>query len=88
MAALEDIREGAKVIGAQGKSLGKVVEVNRDPGSGTVIAFVVESGIWRFGSRRKVSADVVRDVNSDGAVVIRMTKDEFSRLPKLAEATA
>lgn len=88
MAALEDIREGAKVVGSQGKHLGEVVAINRDTASGKVRSFDVESGFWRFGSRRQVSADVVRDVGSDGTIVIRMSKDEFTRLPKLAEAAS
>lgn len=80
---IDQIHEGMKVTGSQGKQLGKVDRVIRHPHTGAVQGFVVSHGI--LGRKHKeLTIDLVRQVNVDpDLVVVRMTRSEFKQLPDL-----
>lgn len=86
MAQTDQIHEGAKVNGDQGKHLGKVERLIRHPETGAVEAFIVSHGL--LGRKQKeLTVDLVRQVNvNPDLVVIRMTKSEFKQMPDLVPA--
>jgi sporulation protein YlmC with PRC-barrel domain len=71
-----------RVIGEQGKPLGKVETLVHDSATGAISAIVIRHGILRR-NQTLVPADQVKQVNQD-SVVLRYSKSTFKQLPKLA----
>jgi sporulation protein YlmC with PRC-barrel domain len=71
-----------RVIGEQGKPLGKVETLVHDSNTGAVSALVIRHGLLRR-NQTLVSADQVKQVNQD-SVVLRYSQSTFKRLPKMA----
>ena len=68
-----------KVIGTQGKVLGKVDTVELDPTSGSLVAITVRHGMFRKHVNR-VPAGRVKHVN-DNSVVLDFSAKAFKLLP-------
>lgn len=74
-----------RVIGEQGKALGKVETLVHDSNTGALSAIVVRHGLLRR-NQTLVPAEQVKQVNQD-SVVLRYNQATFKRLPKM-EASA
>jgi hypothetical protein len=77
------LRPQMRVVGGQGKSLGKVDAVERDPQTGHLIAVIVRHGLFRP-SNTRVLADRVKWVNED-SVVLQYGRGDFGRLPTVGD---
>lgn len=71
-----------RVIGEQGKPLGKVDTLVHDSNTGLLSAIVVRHGLLRR-AQTLVPAAQVKQVNQD-SVVLRYSQAAFKRLPKMA----
>ncbi len=76
------LRTQMRVIGEQGKPLGKVETLVHDSNTGVISALVIRHGLLRR-NQTLVSADQVKQVNQD-SVVLRYNQSSFKRLPKMA----
>lgn len=76
------LRTHMRVIGEQGKALGKVDTLVHDSNTGVISAIVVRHGLLRR-DQTLISADQVKQVNQD-SVVLRYTPATFKKLPKMA----
>ncbi len=79
------LRTQMRVIGEQGKALGKVETLVHDSNTGLVSAIVVRHGLLRR-DQTLIPADHVKQVNQD-SVVLRYTPAAFKKLPKIAAST-
>ncbi|MGH9173630.1 MAG: PRC-barrel domain-containing protein [Vicinamibacterales bacterium] len=77
------LRPELRVIGEQGKALGKVDTLVHDSSTGTVSAIVVRHGLLRR-DQTIVPADQVKHVNHD-SVILRYSATAFKKLPKMAD---
>ena len=71
-----------RVIGEQGKPLGKVETLVHDSTTGAISALVIRHGLLRR-NQTLVPADQIKQVNQD-SVVLRYSQSSFKRLPKMA----
>ena len=71
-----------RVIGEQGKPLGKVETLVHDSTTGAISAIVIRHGLLRR-NQTLVPAEQVKQVNHD-SVVLRYSKSAFKQLPKIA----
>ncbi|MGA7670035.1 MAG: PRC-barrel domain-containing protein [Nitrolancea sp.] len=71
-----------RVIGAQGKQLGKVETLDHDTDSGRLLSLVVRHGMFS-NKLTTVSATRVKWVNSD-SVILDISPTAFNQLPRLA----
>ena len=69
-----------KVVGTQGKALGKVAAIELDPTSGSLVAITVRHGMLRKQLCR-VPAARVKHVN-DNSVVLDFSPKAFKSLPE------
>jgi uncharacterized protein YrrD len=76
------LRPQMRVIGEQGKALGKVDALVHDSDTGMLSAIVVRHGLLRR-NQTLVSADRVKHVNQD-SVVLRYGAAAFKKLPTMA----
>jgi uncharacterized protein YrrD len=84
MTSGEHIREGAKVIDKERKTLGTVGTIQRDPVSGEVETFTVKQGLWFMAKTKIMSVNLVKQVNQDpDTVVVTVSKAEFRTMPEL-----
>lgn len=84
MTSGENIREGAKVLDNNRKTIGTVSSVQRDPVSGEVETFTVKSGFWFLARTKILSVDLVKQVNQDpDTVVVTLSKADFRAMPEL-----
>jgi hypothetical protein len=74
------LRSGMRVLGEQGKAIGKVDVVERDAAD-QLIALQVQHGLIRR-KRTRVVAQQVKQVNQD-SVVLSITRDRFRKLPPI-----
>ena len=74
-----------RVIGEQGKPLGKVETLVHDSATGAVSAIVIRHGLLRR-NQTLVPAEQVKQVNQD-SVVLRYSQSAFKRLPKMASGS-
>ncbi len=79
------LRTQMRVIGEQGKVLGKVETLVHDSNTGLISAIVVRHGLLRR-DQTLIPADHVKQVNQD-SVVLRYTPTAFKKLPKMAAST-
>ena len=70
-----------RVIGEQGKPLGKVETLVHDSTTGAISAIVIRHGLLRR-NQTLIPAEQVKQVNQD-SVVLRYSQSAFKRLPKL-----
>lgn len=76
------LRTQMRVIGEQGKALGKVDTLVHDSNTGLLSAIVVRHG-WLRRDQTLIPADHVKQVNQD-SVVLRYSPAVFKKLPKMA----
>lgn len=73
------LRPRLRVIGGQGKRLGAIDALERDPATGQLTALVVQHGLLRKQFTR-VPASRVKWVNQD-SVILELSRSGFKQLP-------
>jgi uncharacterized protein YrrD len=76
------LRTQMRVVGQQGKALGKVDTLVHDSNTGLISAIVVRHGLLRR-NQTLIPAEQVKQVNQD-SVVLRYSPTAFKKLPKMA----
>lgn len=76
------LRTQMRVVGEQGKALGKVDTLVHDSNTGMISAIVVRHGLLRR-NQTLIPAEQVKQVNRD-SVVLRYSPTAFKKLPKMA----
>ena len=76
------LRVQMRVVGQQGKALGKVDTLVHDSNTGMISAIVVRHGLLRR-DQTLIPAEQVKQVNQD-SVVLRYSPSAFKKLPKMA----
>jgi sporulation protein YlmC with PRC-barrel domain len=74
-----------RVIGEQGKPLGKIDSLIRDTNTGVLSAIVVRHGLLRR-DQTLVPVEQVKQVNQD-SLVLRYSQAAFKKLPKMATSS-